>query len=231
MITSGGSQRRPDPSVATHERSRLERLWGDRRDRERQAIAEALAQERRRLAADVHDLIMQDLALALANARALADDPAQAQLASTVVEAGERALAGARSILSDLIARERRPVIEAVEESVRGAARLTPVSFHADGVPTGAQPDPPTLDALIHIGREAVTNAIKHADPLDIEVVLGRTDEWRLQVRDDGRGFDAGVRGGGFGLESMKRQAHALGGTLRVRSRAGAGTTVEALLP
>ena len=57
---------------------------------------DALAQERGRIAADVHDLVMQDLAFALAAARTLADDPALAQRALAVVEASERALAGAR---------------------------------------------------------------------------------------------------------------------------------------
>ena len=52
------------------------------------------------------------------------------------------------------------------------------------------------------------------------------SDEWRLTVRDNGRGFDAYVcdGGGGFGLASMRRQAEALGGVLRVRSD-DSGTT------
>lgn len=194
-------------------------------------MADALAQERRRLAADVHDLIMQDLALALATARALADDAARAPLASAVVAAAERALAGAHHIVGGLAARDRQPVVAAVEASVRTAARRTQLSFDATGVPAGAQPDQPTLDALVHIGREAVTNAVKHADPLAIGVVLERVDEWRLRVHDDGRGFDASDTGGGFDLGSMMRHAHALGGSLRVSSAAGAGTTVEAILP
>ncbi len=194
-------------------------------------MAEALAQERRRMAADIHDLVMQDLAFALATARTLADDPAPAQRASAVVAAGERAFAGAHDIVGGLIGQDRKPVIEAVEAGVRMAARHAPLSFHADGVPAGAQPDQATLDTLVHIGREAVTNAIKHADPITIEVVLEYADEWRLRVRDDGRGFDASDAGGGFGLESMNRHAHALGGSLRVTSAVEAGTTVEAILP
>lgn len=211
--------------------STLEGLRGRRRDRERRAAADALAQERRRIAADVHDLIMQDLALALATARALADDPVRAPLASAVVAAGERALAGARHIVGGLAGMDRQPIVEALEASVRTAARHTPLSFDAAGVPAGEQPDQPTLDALVHIGREAVANAVKHAAPLAIGVALEHADEWRLLVRDDGCGFDASDTGGGFGLGSMMRHAHALGGSLRVSSAAGAGTTVEAILP
>jgi signal transduction histidine kinase len=199
------------------------------------AVADALARERRRVAAEVHDLVMQDLALALASARALADDPLAAPQAGMVVAAGERALAGARRILDDLAAQDREPVVQAIARSVRAAARDVPLRFDARGITAGAQPDQPTVDALVHIGREAVTNAIKHASPTAIEVELVRADEWRLRVRDDGRGCHPGcghhARGGGFGLASMKRHAQALGGSLRIATAPGAGTTVEAVLP
>lgn len=206
---------------------------------ERHAPAHALARERRRMAADVHDLIMQDLSFALANARTLADDPTRAESVSTVVSAGERALAGARDVVSGLTAQQSRPIAEAVEISARTAARRIPLTFNASAAATAPQPDEPTRDALVHIAREAVTNAVKHARPQSIEVVLEHSDEWQLRVCDDGRGFDAtapralapSVGGSGFGLDSMRRQAEALGGTLRVGATASGGTTVEASLP
>lgn len=197
-----------------------------------------LARERRRMAADVHDLIMQDLSFALATARTLMDDPAVAPQASIVVAAGERALAGAREVVGALAREDRKPVVEAVETVVRKAARNVPLSFNAMGVPSSAQPDQPTLDTLLHIGREAVTNAVKHADPLAVEVLLTHTEEWHLRIRDDGRGFDTANTfetantDGGFGLESMRHHAQALGGSLHVTSTIGApGTIVEAILP
>lgn len=176
---------------------------------------------------------MQDLVLALASARALAEAPGSTRQASVVVAAGERALAGARQVLGDLAAHDRSPVVEAVEHSVRLAARGVPLSFDARGVEGGVQPDEPTLEALVHIGREAVTNAVRHAAPTAIEVVMQRGEEWRLRVRDDGRGCTPDESGepGGFGMASMKRHAHALGGSLRVSSAPGAGMTVEAVLP
>jgi signal transduction histidine kinase len=201
---------------------------------ERRASQDALARERRRMAADVHDLIMQDLSFALANARALTDDPARAPQASTIVRAGERALAGARDVVSGLAAHDTRPIAQAVEASVRSAARHTPLAFDAVRVPTSAQLDQPTREALVHIAREAVTNAVKHARPNAIEVILEHADQWRLTVRDDGRGFDEAPTAApmdGFGLLSMRECAHALGGAVHVGSVSGAGTTVEAVLP
>lgn len=205
-------------------------------------VAGALARQRRQLAADLHDLVMQDLALALASARKLAEHPACAGQASDAIAAGERALAGARRMLEDLSAREHsRSVVEAVETSVRAAARATPISFDARRVPRDSQPDEPTLHALVHIGREAVTNATKHSDPTAIEVVLERADEWLLRVQDDGRGWGAclaagseaqkSLEGSGFGLDSMRRCAHALGGSLHISSAPEGGTMIEAVLP
>ncbi len=197
----------------------------------RRATDGALALERRRIAADVHDLIMQDLSLALASARALADDPACAQQANVVVSAGERALAGARQLLGELAERDTRPIAQAVEASVRAAARHTPLAFRAAQVPSMAELDDPTRHALVHIAREAVTNAVKHASASTVEVVLEHAGQWRLTVRDDGRGFDETPAGGGFGLASMRHSAHALGGAVHVARGSGGGTTVEAVLP
>jgi len=219
---------------------------------ERRAAARTLAQERRRVAADIHDLIMQDLSLALANARTLAGGHTSGSRASVVVSAGESALAGARTIVSDLISQTPRaefagsgvpcqsppqpphdpePIVQAIEASVQAAARSTRLVFDAAGVPGSARPDGPTRAALLHVAREAVTNATKHASPNAIEVTLRYTDRWRLTVRDEGDGFDAATADNGFGLTSMRAHARALGGVLRVTSAADRGTTVEVILP
>jgi signal transduction histidine kinase len=201
---------------------------------ERRARVSAIAEERQRMAADVHDLIMQDLSLALASARTLGDDPN----ASIVIEAGERALAGARGVLSGLTETHQTPIVEELEEGVRARCRRARLRFDGTGVPAHAQPDTPTRDALLHIGREAVTNAVKHSRCDAVEVTLAYQDEWHLTVRANGRGFDPDnerrrhhTPGSGFGLASMRRSAERLGGSLRVRSAVGQDTIVEALLP
>ncbi len=197
----------------------------------RRTTARVLAHERRRIAADVHDLIMQDLSLALATARALAEEPGDAAQAEAIVSAGERALTGARQVLSELAARDTRPIDQAVEASARAAARHTPLAFHAALPAPTADVDEPTRDVLVHIAREAVTNAVKHARASAVEVVLEHAGHWRLTVRDDGRGFDEAPAGEGFGLHSMHQSARALGGVVHVGSAGDGGTTVEAVLP
>lgn len=212
---------------------------------ERRAAARALALERRRVAADVHDLIMQDLSLALANARTLANgyasgsranaSRANASRANVVVSAGERALAGARTVLGGLARTpEAEPIVQEIEASAQLAARSTPLIFDAAGVPRSARADEPTRAALLHVAREAVTNAAKHGAPNTIEVTLRYGPfggGWHLTVRDEGEGFDASATNNGFGLASMRAHAHALGGALHVTSGAERGTTVEVVLP
>jgi signal transduction histidine kinase len=197
----------------------------------RQAIARALEQERRRVAAEVHDLVMQDLSLALANARSLADDPAETARASLVVSAGERALAGARVVVGGLTEPDCEPIARAIEASVQAAARGARLKFDAGGVPGSARPDRQTREALVHVAREAVTNASKHAGTNAIEVSVQYDGSWRLTVRDEGAGFDWERSGNGFGLRSMRAHVQALGGSLHVRSADEQGTTVEAVLP
>jgi len=192
------------------------------------AVASAVELERLRIAADVHDLIMQDLALALAQARMLADDTPKAR---TVVDAGERALAGARDLVGGLSARRSESIAGAVTSGAHRAARHVPITVVARDVSSVPQPDAQTFTTIVHITREAVTNAVKHGRATKIEVVLECPEEWRLRITDDGCGFDSEQAAHGFGLHSMRRQAHALGGRLKVTSAAGAGATVEALLP
>ncbi len=200
-------------------------------ERQRRAVALALEQERRRVAAEVHDLVMQDLSLALANARTLAEDLAGTARASLVVSAGERALAGARLVVSGLTEPAHEPIARAIEASVQAAARGARLTFDAEGVPGSARPDRQTHEALVHVAREAVTNASKHAGANAIEVSLQYDGSWRLIVRDEGAGFDSARTGNGFGLRSMRAHVHALGGVLHVRSATEEGTTVEAVLP
>jgi signal transduction histidine kinase len=192
------------------------------------AIASAVEHERRRIAADVHDLIMQDLALALAQARMLADDTPKAR---TVVDAGARALANARDLVGGLSARQTESIAGAVISGAQRAARHVPIAVVAQEAPPIPQPDAQTFSTIVHIAREAVTNAVKHGHPTKIEVTLECPEEWRLRISDDGCGFDAEQAADGFGLQSMRRQAHALGGRLRVTGVPGQGTSVEALLP
>lgn len=100
----------------------------------------------------------------------------------------------------------------------------------ADGLPLR----PSVQATLLRVVQEALHNVRKHADARAVVVRFGVEDDWvRVEVTDDGRGFDAGtVQGaaGHLGLVAMQDRVSTLGGDLLIRSRPGR-TTVEARLP
>ena len=99
-------------------------------------------------------------------------------------------------------------------------------------------PAKPKLDesvrlAFYRVAEEALSNVAKYSQATAATVTVGFSSdrEVRLTVRDDGRGFDPATASMGQGLLSMEDYATSLGGTLEVRSREGAGTTIVALVP
>ena len=94
---------------------------------------------------------------------------------------------------------------------------------------------PPPIQLLIYqIAREAAMNALKHAEPNTIWITLSEKDDGvELQIRDDGKGFDTSAPPpeGHFGSVMMKERAQVTGGTFRIESAVGHGTTVTATFP
>jgi ligand-binding sensor domain-containing protein len=91
-------------------------------------------------------------------------------------------------------------------------------------------------EQLLRIGQEAVTNAVRHAHPSEVAMTLEyETGRVKLRVADDGDGFDpvamAAHSNGHYGLVSMRERAEEVGGTFKVESAVGRGTTIEAIVP
>lgn len=90
-------------------------------------------------------------------------------------------------------------------------------------------------EQLLHIGQEALHNAIRHGSPSRLALELHYEEtQLRVRISDDGCGFDlAAVHGDGghFGLVSMQERAGQVGGTLTIASHPGRGTEVEARVP
>jgi signal transduction histidine kinase/ligand-binding sensor domain-containing protein len=102
------------------------------------------------------------------------------------------------------------------------------------------RPLPPgTESEILRVAQEAVHNVKKHAGAASVKVQLEYSrNEIALEVRDDGRGFEAARNGaplnsppGHYGLTGMRERAAAIGGTLEVTSAPGAGTTVRLRAP
>ena len=201
----------------------------------------SIVEERNRLARELHDSVTQRLfGVALA-----------AESASTLLERDREGAATELRRVSELAR-------GAMEELRAVVFELRPASLEAEGLATVLRKhvdvlrrvagqriellvcDVPRLTAgpatqVLRIAQEALGNAVRHAGAERIEVLL-QGDDGRLilNVSDDGCGFDPQgpeVRGQRLGLTSMDERATELGGTLKVTSTLGKGTTVRLEMP
>jgi signal transduction histidine kinase/ligand-binding sensor domain-containing protein len=89
---------------------------------------------------------------------------------------------------------------------------------------------------IFRIGREAIVNAYVHSEAatIEVEILYART-HMSLLVRDDGRGTDSSILQGGrdghWGLSGMRERSQRIGATLKLRSKPGAGTEIELMVP
>ena len=106
------------------------------------------------------------------------------------------------------------------------------IDFWDDGVPNDLSKD--VALAVFRVMQEAVTNAMTHSAARRVSVSLeGNEDEIRLDVSDDGVGFDpdAATKGHGLGLIGMRERLMGVGGDCTISSRRGAGTRILARVP
>jgi signal transduction histidine kinase len=188
--------------------------------------------ERRRISRDLHDGLAHELAFIATQARWLAHRRPKLQGLEHLAAAAERALDESRSAIAALT----QPLDESLAVTLARAAE--DVAGRAGArvrVQVTANVDVPatTREALTRIVREAVTNATRHGKASVVSVVLADNPGIRLRIVDNGIGFDRQLaqRGAGFGLATMAERARAVGGQIDVRSRPGAGTEVEVMLP
>jgi signal transduction histidine kinase len=208
----------------------------EREELARQAL-DASEAERRRIARDLHDGVVQDLAGVSYSLSALTrrGDGAAPEIAAAegTVRASIAALRsllvdlyppdlaeiGLPSALSDLLSRAED---EGLSTALDATAFTDPVPVHL------AQP-------LYRIAQEAVRNVVAHAGASRIDVTLSTGERCaRLSVVDDGRGIGDGgpaAGAGHLGLQSMTDLARGVGGTVRVSGESGRGTTVLVEVP
>jgi signal transduction histidine kinase len=85
-------------------------------------------------------------------------------------------------------------------------------------------------DALLHIGQEAIANAVSHADPTVLTIIISYQDSGvELVVKDNGQGFEYLPQSAGFGISSMQKRARDVGATLEILSTPGNGTQVRVI--
>jgi len=205
-----------------------------------QAEETAGAQERARLARELHDAATQTVfsmnLTAQAAKVAIHQDPARVPgMLDRLQELARDALAEMRLLIEEL-----RPQSVAEAGLVRSLERHAALRERRDGmrvtltVEGDEQGEAAVKDALFRCAREALSNVLKHAGIGEAEVALTfSAREARLRVRDAGRGFDpdAERRPESFGLQSLRERVEALGGTLCIHSAPAEGTEIEARFP
>jgi signal transduction histidine kinase len=211
--------------------------------------AEAIAEERRRIAREFHDTLDQGLA-ALALRMDVAAHAATDDRASAVLRQQRQVLSRLQTEARDFLWDLRDPVhVEgSLADSIRAQLKLleplsrAPLDFTHDGPPTEAEPHLPAAvqHHLLRIVREAVSNAIKYAGATRIAVRLETTPSnggaapVRISVVDDGTGFDVAARAaaeGHFGIRGMQERAARIDAVLTIESGSGRGTLVTVTLP
>lgn len=190
-------------------------------------VAAASLEERRRLARDVHDGLAQEIAYIARNVKLLRERGAEPPVVDRLLLAVERAQEESRRVVGALAAKLDEPLDQALMHAVREAASRYGASVDME-LASGIMLSPREKEAVVRIASEAVSNAARHSGMHVLRLYLKRREAgMRLEVVDDGAGFDETEPRGGFGLVTMKDRAEALGGKLRIDSHPGAGTRVE----
>jgi signal transduction histidine kinase len=198
----------------------------------------ALAEDRERIARDLHDSVIQDLfatGLGLqAVVMSLDDSDRQAKKLEDAVDRIDQAITSLRSFIFDIrslnvsTAEPEQTIARMVQRLVAGREITTDVDVAAL-----SSCRPAVLDDLVAIVREAVSNAVRHADP-GLVTVRARSiggDHIEVTIDDDGVGFDPATARRGMGLDNLNARVSSRDGTLEIDSGPDRGTTLTVFVP
>jgi len=201
----------------------------------------AILKERTRMARDIHDTLAQGFTGVIIQMEA-----AEEALLEEDSEHAVGHVRRARGLARDSLGEARRSVhalrpqalekaafadaLQAIIENTAAGTALQ-TEFQIIGKPHDLSPA--VEENLLHIGQEALTNALKHAHATKFNArVSFDSDAIQLELRDNGDGFDVdGINGGGIGLIGMKERADQIGATVKVTSEPGKGTKITAVSP
>jgi len=201
-------------------------------------------EERRRIGQDLHDglgqmltgigLLSQDVTRHLEDeGHERAED--MAEITEHIKEADQYARDLSHGLIPvDVESRQPEALPEALRQLAQNAERLFDVDCDFEEMDTPHIHDNTTATHLYRIAQEAVNNAVRHGNANRVRLLLAAgEDQLRLQVRDDGSGFDGDVtdNGDGMGVRIMNYRARIIGGTLDISSTIGEGTVVTCTLP
>ena len=200
-----------------------------------------LLEERTRMARDIHDTLAQGFTGVIIQL-----DTSVEALRDEEPEAAAKHIGRARELARESLTEARRSVHalrpQALEKATFADALRAIITnttagtslrsdFQLKGQPRDLQPA--VEENLLHIGQEALSNALKHACATRFQARLSfDSDAVRLELRDNGKGFVVdSANGGGIGLIGMSERADQIGARLAVTSKPGRGTKIIAVSP
>jgi PAS domain S-box-containing protein len=200
----------------------------------------AVLEERNRMARDIHDTLAQGFTGVIVQLESAEDAIACCRRKEAnehlrrASELARRSLNEARRSVHALRpqALQRDNFWNALKGIVRNTTAGT--ALHTRFELRGRLRDLPLVwqENLLHIGQEALTNALRYAHPRNFETrLIFNAKELRLELRDDGDGFRINNRHDGLGLAGMRERAKQMGGTLKITSALGKGTKIVVALP
>lgn len=208
---------------------------------EAQRLNDTLAQERRMLAADVHDGVAQSLSFVkmrlplLQDAMHAGDLPRAQQYLDDVNSAAGQAQGSLRTLLTQMrTTMDPLGLLHALQAAVQAFRRSHPTVLEFDNrLPD--LPLPPDAQAQVfHVVQEALNNVARHAGARHAWLcIAAAAPGWaEIVIDDDGAGLPAATGGGShYGLAIMQDRARRIGGTLSVGARPGGGTRVTLAFP
>lgn len=203
-----------------------------------QAERVATLEERRRVAAEMHDGLGQTLSYL-----GLMTDQVVEFLSDGQDDAALERLHKTRETIGKATSDVRRAINKLMDDSPASKDLCTRLRETLEEIASGhnlesvwrsdADPatecSPQTAEQVYHITREALTNAAQHANAKKVSVQVGRNNEnYFVTIEDDGKGFDTSqpAPGGHFGLQIMQARAKHIGGEISLQSTPGSGTHV-----
>jgi signal transduction histidine kinase/ligand-binding sensor domain-containing protein len=206
------------------------------------ARLEERLRERERIAAELHDTLLQDfqtviLRVQVGANRLFKEDPSRKLLEETL-DFADKVLADGRDHIRDI--RSDGKALGGLSENFATyggeLSKLWPLTFSMAVTGEEFEIHPSVRDEIHLIGRDAIGNAFKHSNGSKVEVTITySTSEFKMQIIDDGDGIEGNVlqegRPGHWGLHTMRERARKVGATLSVSSHTLTGTAIELTAP
>jgi signal transduction histidine kinase len=197
-------------------------------------MLDTIETERRRIADEIHDEPVQEIAAAVLRLQILRrglDDPKHDGSLDALGAALDAAIEWLRELMFELRPPGEEGMVAVLQTYLVEAEHRSGIRHRFAGT-LAAEPTRPTALLVYRLAQEALINARKHATPTEVTVTVGeRDDGYLVVVADDGVGFRADSLPAEGGLSMMRGRAGLVGGTLSIASAPGKGTTVEVWIP